>query len=82
MYFASVAQSVVHLTRNEKVACSSHVTSSIKGHSIWSGFLWYICNFTDERGCFVSLRGTLYGLQIHLSAGGIHFAYFITGLNC
>ena len=25
---ASVAQSVVHLTRNEKVACSSHVTSS------------------------------------------------------
>ena len=29
-YDASVAQSVVHLTRNEKVACSSHVTSSIK----------------------------------------------------
>ena len=27
---ASVAQSVVHLTRNEKVACSSQVTSSIK----------------------------------------------------
>ena len=27
---ASVAQSVVHLTRNEKVACSSHVTSSTK----------------------------------------------------
>ena len=26
---ASVAQSVVHLTRNEKVACSSQVTSSI-----------------------------------------------------
>ena len=26
--FASVAQSVVHLTRNEKVACSSQVTSS------------------------------------------------------
>ena len=25
---ASVAQSVVHLTRNEKVACSSQVTSS------------------------------------------------------
>ena len=30
---ASVAQSVVHLTRNEKVACSSHVTSSIKTSS-------------------------------------------------
>ena len=28
---ASVAQSVVHLTRNEKVACSSHVTSSRTG---------------------------------------------------
>ena len=28
--FASVAQPVVHLTRNEKVACSSQVTSSIK----------------------------------------------------
>lgn len=27
---ASVAQSVVHLTRNEKVACSSQVTSSSK----------------------------------------------------
>ena len=27
---ASVAQSVVHLTRNEKVACSSQVTSSTK----------------------------------------------------
>ena len=27
---ASVAQSVVHLTRNEKVACSSQVTSSMK----------------------------------------------------
>ncbi len=26
--YASVAQSVVHLTRNEKVACSSQVTSS------------------------------------------------------
>ena len=29
-FHASVAQSVVHLTRNEKVACSSQVTSSIK----------------------------------------------------
>ena len=28
--YASVAQSVVHLTRNEKVACSSQVTSSRK----------------------------------------------------
>ena len=28
--YASVAQSVVHLTRNEKVACSSQVTSSKK----------------------------------------------------
>ena len=35
---ASVAQSVVHLTRNEKVACSSHVTSSKKAqpHRGWA----------------------------------------------
>ena len=32
---ASVAQSVVHLTRNEKVACSSQVTSSKKELSHW-----------------------------------------------
>ena len=36
---ASVAQSVVHLTRNEKVACSSQVTSSTKSRMlIRSGF--------------------------------------------
>ena len=34
LYYASVAQSVVHLTRNEKVACSSHVTSSKKRRRI------------------------------------------------
>ncbi len=32
--FASVAQSVVHLTRNEKVACSSQVTSSKQDRSL------------------------------------------------
>ena len=36
---ASVAQSVVHLTRNEKVACSSHVTSSRIARKI-KGFSW------------------------------------------
>ena len=43
---ASVAQSVVHLTRNEKVACSSQVTSSIKEHqpSGWCSF--YLCELT------------------------------------
>ena len=39
MKLASVAQSVVHLTRNEKVACSSQVTSS-KNHTKWCGFLF------------------------------------------
>ena len=34
--FASVAQSVVHLTRNEKVACSSQVTSSKLGSIVGS----------------------------------------------
>ena len=36
---ASVAQSVVHLTRNEKVACSSQVTSSKNPPPIGGGFL-------------------------------------------
>ena len=35
---ASVAQSVVHLTRNEKVACSSQVTSSKNPGSFDPGF--------------------------------------------
>ena len=39
--FASVAQSVVHLTRNEKVACSSQVTSSKNPTSIEVGFLLF-----------------------------------------
>ena len=39
---ASVAQSVVHLTRNEKVACSSHVTSS-KKESSYTGWLFSFC---------------------------------------
>ena len=37
---ASVAQSVVHLTRNEKGACSSHVTSSKKVQPKWAGLFW------------------------------------------
>ena len=56
--FASVAQSVVHLTRNEKVACSSQVTSSIKtprNHRILGSFLHFwikiISNYF-ERICF------------------------------
>ena len=36
--YASVAQSVVHLTRNEKVACSSQVTSSKKPTTAVVGF--------------------------------------------
>ena len=35
---ASVAQSVVHLTRNEKVACSSQVTSSKSPDALRPGF--------------------------------------------
>ncbi len=37
---ASVAQSVVHLTRNEKVACSSQVTSS-KNQPFPFGIGWF-----------------------------------------
>ena len=39
---ASVAQSVVHLTRNEKVACSSQVTSSSKGLTPSGRDLYYL----------------------------------------
>ena len=44
---ASVAQSVVHLTRNEKVACSSQVTSSTiePRNRFGSGVLLYFLNF-------------------------------------
>ena len=43
---ASVAQSVVHLTRNEKVACSSQVTSSTKNPRAATvlGFFHFITN--------------------------------------
>ena len=41
--FASVAQSVVHLTRNEKVACSSQVTSSKPDQpQDWPGLLFIV----------------------------------------
>ena len=44
-YLASVAQSVVHLTRNEKVACSSQVTSSNnKSTPPGVGLLWLQTN--------------------------------------
>ena len=42
---ASVAQSVVHLTRNEKVACSSQVTSSKNPTLTGLDFLFF-CNKT------------------------------------
>ena len=44
---ASVAQSVVHLTRNEKVACSSQVTSSSKILTP-SGGDFTICDMTRK----------------------------------
>ena len=47
-YHASVAQSVVHLTRNEKVACSSQVTSSTK-----------TAVFTMKTAVFRTFRGGL-----------------------
>ena len=43
---ASVAQSVVHLTRNEKVACSSQVTSSTKTRCAATGFRFVIMEKT------------------------------------
>ena len=44
---ASVAQSVVHLTRNEKVACSSQVTSSSKTATFESKVAVFLCKKFD-----------------------------------
>ena len=51
---ASVAQSVVHLTRNEKVACSSQVTSS-KNPPLtrWDFFIYFLAKL------FAALLGLL-----------------------
>ena len=46
---ASVAQSVVHLTRNEKVACSSQVTSSNKILTPTGWGFYYSCSCADSK---------------------------------
>lgn len=51
---ASVAQSVVHLTRNEKVACSSQVTSSRnspRNHDGFGGFDAFLELFEKAGFC-------------------------------
>ena len=45
---ASVAQSVVHLTRNEKVACSSHVTSSKKRDTLYGVSRFFVYGATRK----------------------------------
>ena len=46
---ASVAQSVVHLTRNEKVACSSQVTSSTNKRATRLGGSFLLISLIFER---------------------------------
>lgn len=53
---ASVAQSVVHLTRNEKVACSSQVTSSTK-----------TAGFSEKSAVLLTFWGGLKASQIGLA---------------
>ncbi len=55
---ASVAQSVVHLTRNEKVACSSQVTSSNKT-LIPSGMGVLLWMWTDSNQLNATVRWTV-----------------------
>ena len=61
--YASVAQPVVQLIRNQQVACSSHVTSSSSPQAIQ--YLWRVFRFTAKRiaydlCCFLlSPKGTL-----------------------
>ena len=64
---ASVAQSVVHLTRNEKVACSSQVTSSIK-----------TAVFTMKTAVFLTFYGGLEGPEIGLA---LIWRYFFEGFK-
>ena len=53
---ASVAQSVVHLTRNEKVACSSQVTSSKTRSPMWAGFSFLLFPPAADGGLFDSQK--------------------------
>ena len=64
---ASVAQSVVHLTRNEKVACSSQVTSSTK-----------TAVFLLKTAVFLTFCGGLRACQIGLA---LIWRYFFEGLK-
>ena len=64
---ASVAQSVVHLTRNEKVACSSQVTSSTK-----------TAVFTTKTAVFLTFLGGLKDPQIGLA---LIWRYFFEGFK-
>ena len=59
---ASVAQSVVHLTRNEKVACSSQVTSSqkvLEPQRLWDFFFflaWLLIRKAQTKTQTVKLK--------------------------
>ena len=64
---ASVAQSVVHLTRNEKVACSSQVTSSTK-----------TAVFTTKTAVFLTFLGGLKDPKIGLA---LIWRYFFEGFK-
>ena len=64
---ASVAQSVVHLTRNEKVACSSQVTSSRK-----------TAGFSEKSAVFITFGGNLKDPQNGLA---LIWRYFFEGFK-
>ncbi len=64
---ASVAQSVVHLTRNEKVACSSQVTSSSK-----------TAGFSEKSAVLLTFWGDLKASQIGLA---LIWRYFFEGFK-
>lgn len=64
---ASVAQSVVHLTRNEKVACSSQVTSSSK-----------TAGFNAKSAVLLTFWGGLEGPKIGLA---LIWRYFFEGFK-
>lgn len=67
---ASVAQSVVHLTRNEKVACSSQVTSSKNYPRNRDGFGGFCVFLELLRKWFLAVLANVYRLSTEFEIFG------------
>ena len=77
---ASVAQSVVHLTRNEKVACSSQVTSSRKRKTRFRVFFLFQLNPPLRVGeiLLCNVKFSLRSGEIAAAVGGFNFTFCVS----